>query len=119
MSVASAAREWLDRRGAEVPPALLERMRAAVDTAAGGSVPAVLADASLACLRDALERCDDRAAALHLLAADALVTAACEAEAEAEAAAEATTTGRHGVAALRTLSIDLAPSRLAERLAGA
>jgi hypothetical protein len=44
------------------------------------TLPAVLADAALACLRDAWS-CDDRAAALHLLAADALLTYACEAAA--------------------------------------
>jgi hypothetical protein len=43
------------------------------------AVPAELGAAAIACLREALDRCDERGAALHLLAADALVTAACEA----------------------------------------
>jgi hypothetical protein len=45
--------------------------------------PALLAAAALACLADALGHGDDRAAALHLLAADALLTVACEAAADA------------------------------------
>jgi hypothetical protein len=110
------ARQWLDRRGGDVPPALQQRMLEAVDAGAGESVPAVLADASLACLRDALELCDDRAAALHLLAADALVTAACEAAAEAAAAPDAS---QESSAALDTLCADLTPPRLAQRLADA
>jgi hypothetical protein len=44
-------------------------------------IAAQLGAAALVCLREALDRCDDRAAALHLLAADALMTAACEAAA--------------------------------------
>lgn len=45
-----------------------------------------LADAARLCLRDALTAGDDRAAALHLLAADALLTYACEAAVEDEPA---------------------------------
>jgi hypothetical protein len=45
--------------------------------------PGLLAAAALACLADALGHGDDRVAALHLLAADALLTVACEAAADA------------------------------------
>jgi hypothetical protein len=86
---AAAARSWLEANSAGAPPALLARMLRALDdtertTAAGvGSapegVPGALSAAALTCLREALERCDERHAALHLLAADALITAACEA----------------------------------------
>jgi hypothetical protein len=58
-------------------------MEAAVDgTIDHDTVPAALADAARACLRDALAAGDERAAALHLLAADALITYACEAAAD-------------------------------------
>ena len=46
------------------------------------NVPAALADAARVCMRDALAAGDDRSAALHLLAADALITYACEAAVE-------------------------------------
>ena len=51
------------------------------------SVAASLADAALVCMRDALGAGDDRSAALHLLAADALITYACEAAADGSDAA--------------------------------
>ena len=53
------------------------------------SIAAVLADAARVCLRDALAAGDDRSAALHLLAADALITHACEAAVEDSAAFDA------------------------------
>ncbi|MEX0907263.1 MAG: hypothetical protein WD054_02950, partial [Gemmatimonadota bacterium] len=61
--------------------ALQVRMEEAVrelDTAAGATLPHVLGEAALACLRAVVPHCDDRAAALDLLAADALLTYACE-----------------------------------------
>lgn len=48
---------------------------------------AVLAAAGITCLHAALQHCDDRGAALHLLAADALVTHACSAAAQTSVAA--------------------------------
>ena len=45
------------------------------------TIPGALADAARICLRAALAEGDDREAALHLLAADALITYACEAAA--------------------------------------
>lgn len=81
----SEAAAWLSGRAATAPPALLARMHAALGVAtdpAQQPVPDRLAAAALVCLRDAMESCDERAAALPLLAADALITAACEAAAE-------------------------------------
>lgn len=80
---------------AHVPPALKERMDAAVRrqlAAADGAAalasdavdPALLAEAGLACLEDALAAGDDRRSAFALLAADALITAACAAAATTE-----------------------------------
>jgi hypothetical protein len=68
----------------------LDRAGAGVDAEAEAGfspgVPHWLSAAALASLREALVRCDERPAALHLLAADALITAACEAAASAAAA---------------------------------
>jgi hypothetical protein len=79
-----------------VPPILARGMRAALGTVGGDPAdPRTGLAAAEACLRRALERIDDRAAALDLLAADALLTAACAAAAAAGGvgplAAEATT----------------------------
>jgi hypothetical protein len=109
----SAVLEWLDARGEAVPASLAARMREAVlevereqaaaaerasssaDGAdeslsdperAAGSLPRLLGEAALACARAALPRCDERQAALHLLAADALLTYALEAAADETAA---------------------------------
>jgi hypothetical protein len=105
--VNATAGDWLAARDGTVPPALAARMAAAVDavpTGAGPDVPGRLAHAALDCLRTAFDDCDDRAAALHLLAADALVTAACEAAAQA------------GLATLEELCDALSPQRLAALL---
>lgn len=62
----------------EVPASLEQRMqqaRAAV--APQDTEAATLAAAAIHALQDALQNCDERSAALPLLAADALVTAAC------------------------------------------
>lgn len=77
------ARAWLAMRAGAVPPALEARMESAMDDVIDhDSVPATLADAARECMRDALAAGDDRSAALHLLAADALITYACEAAAD-------------------------------------
>jgi hypothetical protein len=113
MSAHDDARAWLAGRRAGVPPALHARMIAALDEALDDGAPAVpgvpgaLGAAALACLRAALPHCDERAAALHLLAADALITAACEAAAQdADDAAAA-------VRAVRAVCAAYAPARLA------
>jgi hypothetical protein len=57
---------------------------AAIGVTPGTDLPSQLGEAALVCLRAALRRADDRAAALDLLAADALLTYGCEAAAEQE-----------------------------------
>lgn len=107
------ARAWLAARAGAVPPALEARMETAVDevgadgTSNAGDVSQVLGAAGLMAIRGALERCDERAAALHLLAADALVTSACAAAAGA------------GDDALDALCAAFAPERLASLTGGA
>jgi hypothetical protein len=101
---ASAARGWLDARAPGVPPRLLARMRGAVAEAEPApDVPAQLGEAALSCLRSALAHGADRAAALDLLAADALLTYACEAAAEQEPGALARFTADYGASRLATL----------------
>jgi hypothetical protein len=101
--VSAQARAWLALRAGAVPPSLEARMEAAVDAVGDGrSVHRDLADAALRCLLAAARLGDDRGAALHLLAADALITAACEAAAEA------------GPAALEAVRADATPARLAD-----
>jgi electron transfer flavoprotein alpha/beta subunit len=79
--VSSAAQAWLEQWRSAVPPSLAAEVEQAL--AAGGDsasdIVTALSEGALACLRTALHIGDDRAAALHLLAADALITAACEA----------------------------------------
>ncbi|MGH7448341.1 MAG: hypothetical protein ACRELT_12315 [Longimicrobiales bacterium] len=76
-------RAWLALRAGAVPPVLEARMESAIDDVFDHDASAdALADAARSCLRDALAAGDDRAAALHLLAADALITYACEAAAD-------------------------------------
>lgn len=74
---------WLERREPRAPEPLFARMAEALSRCAETDIPAALASAAFACLRRAVERGRDRAAALDLLAADALLTYACEAAAEA------------------------------------
>lgn len=63
-----------------VPASLVDRVGEALDAAGGDPTePATQLRAAAACLRMALQRGDDRAAAFDLLAADALLTSACEA----------------------------------------
>jgi hypothetical protein len=74
-------RVWLAHRAGTVPPSLQAFMESAVDAIPGdddAGAARELAAAALACLHQALRLGDDRAAALPLLAADALMTAACE-----------------------------------------
>ena len=78
---------WLDAREPQPPPELrahidraLER-QVSVEGGAGDPVVTMLAEAALDALGIAVERCDDRAAAHDLLAADALLTYAMEAAA--------------------------------------
>jgi hypothetical protein len=85
-------RAWLHDRQPAPPAALRDRMLhailAVVTTRTGdAAIPTTLAEASLDALRHALVKCDERAAAIDLLAADALLTYAMEAAAEQGGAA--------------------------------
>lgn len=62
-----------------VPASLADRIGEALRAAAGGRAePAAQLRAAVTCLRAALDKGDDRRAALDLLAADALLTSACD-----------------------------------------
>jgi hypothetical protein len=95
-AVAAAAKHWLAGRVQAAPASLVDHMNLAVDAvpaeavagSGGAAVARLLTRASLSCLAEALESCDDRTAALPLLAADALITAACEAAAGVPGALE-------------------------------
>lgn len=75
------ARAWLAMRAGAVPPELEAVMENAVDEVIGENMPIhhALAEAARICLRQVLRNCEQRTAALPLLAADALITYACEA----------------------------------------
>jgi hypothetical protein len=74
---------WLAERTPAAPRALLARMQQALAGSPHAADRATrLGNAALACLREALPKGRDRSAALPLLAADALLTYACEAAAE-------------------------------------
>ena len=75
------ARAWLAVRAGAVPPELEVVMESAVDEVIGEdtALPHALAEAARICLHQVLRNCDHRSAALPLLAADALMTYACEA----------------------------------------
>ncbi|HEX6938366.1 MAG TPA: hypothetical protein VF158_03065 [Longimicrobiales bacterium] len=107
MSAIDAAERWLEARRPEPPPGLRDRMLEAVRAVGGPpradgrdgaaaperrpasvpegvpSVAALLGEAALDRLRVVLAAPSGRDAALDLLAADALLTYACEAAAEA------------------------------------
>ncbi len=108
MSVDERTLDWLERRRPAPPAALFERMAEAV-RAAGAAVegvppiPAALGTAALDRLRAALQAPEGRAAALDLLAADALLTYACEAAAEIGPEALEATTRAFGPDRLATL----------------
>jgi hypothetical protein len=71
------ASAWLESREADVPALLREPLRNAVARMEAVS-PEILLDSAYISLRHAFELGPERAAAPHLLAADALVTWACE-----------------------------------------
>ena len=101
------ARAWLAMRAGAVPPALEARMESAIDDVLEhDTIPGALADAARICLRAALAVGDDREAALHLLAADALITYACEAAANDDGDS------------LRDLAESWSPGSLARLVAG-
>lgn len=94
--MATVGEIWLDQRDADAPEVLRDVMRAALREAEGGGADGTveqLAVAAAFCLRRAVELGASRQGAWPLLAADALLTYACE------AAAEETYRGRTGALA--------------------
>jgi hypothetical protein len=111
----SDAANWLASRAAAAPPALRARISAAMRAAesrvdvgdavrVSPSLPNLLAEAGLERLRYSLRHPQEADAALDLLAADALLTYACEAAAEL------------GEEALARLQTELSPARFAALL---
>ena len=115
------ARAWLDARHPRPPASLRAAMARALDRsaaepagvlssparAAHGSPAGRLAGAALAALREVVGGEGGRASAADLLAADALLTYACEAAAE------------EGPAALEALTVALGPGHFEGLLEGA
>jgi hypothetical protein len=104
-----AAKLWL-KHSSGVPASLSEFMSRALQDAvsddASVSTSEALLLAAMSCLREAVDLCEERQGALPLLAADGLMTAACEAAAQ------------QGAAVLDSLCVRIAPHDL-ETLAGA
>lgn len=110
MDGVAAAISWLEGREQAPPPALRERMREALRSAAAGGgegadgpVEELLARGAFECLAAALAEAHDRSGALHLLAADALLTYAFEAAAERGPEAVMALAERRGAARLALL----------------
>lgn len=103
---ASAARTWLRARSPTAPAPLAGRMEDAVLATAGPTegVAFHLAEAALVCLGSALDAGGSRSAGFDLLAADALLTCACEAAAE------------EGTATIEALTRAYGPARIAQLL---
>ncbi len=92
---------WLVDREPVVPAPLRDRMHEAVWAGrTDDTVSRLLGEAAIACLHDALAAGNDRDAALHLLAADALLTHGAEAAAEAGSDALEAFAARFDAAAL-------------------
>lgn len=100
----TASDAWLTRREAGLPASLAKCMRGYFDRHVSDALPERLAHAGLDALRSALQRPDERASAIDLLAADALLTAAFEAAAE------------EGAAVVDRLAAATAPAAFAELL---
>lgn len=77
-----AAAAWIGARDTDSPAELQRHVRSAIAASPETTVVDTLVSASAACLDSALRLGSDRAAAAELLAADALLTWACEAAAE-------------------------------------
>jgi hypothetical protein len=97
---------WLRARRPAPPERLIRRMEAALTgvEANGADLAGELGEAAVVCLRGALAAGPGRAAALDLLAADALLTYACEAAADG------------GAAGLERFAAAYGPARLARLL---
>ncbi len=86
-AVTEQALAWLDARPEPPPPDLRQRMAEALASVTAETVPGALAEGALACLQTTMAAPQERATALDLLAADALLTYALEAASEISAAA--------------------------------
>jgi hypothetical protein len=104
----NAAANWLCERVGTAPPELLARMLEAVADAPDGPVYAMLGEAALSRLRLVLASGGERAAALDLLAADALLTHALAAAAEDGEATLLEAVAEFGAARCATLLEDAA-----------
>ena len=102
-AVTAEALAWLDARPEPAPPELRQRMAEALAVVTAGTVPGALAEGALACLQATIAAPQERATALDLLAADALLTYALEAAAEIGAAAIREMTAAYGPDALAGL----------------
>ena len=79
----SSAVAWLETHIAEAPAQLRERMQRALANADETKpVAQQLSDAAMSCLSASLSNTGERSCAIDLLAADALLTHACQAAAE-------------------------------------
>lgn len=85
---------WLESRLEESPVALARRTREFLAATGPGPLPERLAQASRLALGQAVARSPDRAAALDLLAADALVTLALAAQVDTDPSRLAEFAGR-------------------------
>ncbi len=99
-NVTAQALAWLDARPEPAPPELRQRMAEALAGVTAGTVPGALAEGALSCLQATMAAPQERATALDLLAADALLTYALEAAAEIGAAAIKEMTATYGPDAL-------------------
>lgn len=97
------AATWLAAQTEGAPETLRARMLDAIASAAGDDVADTLANAALACLQDVMQDPRGPAAALQLLAADALLTHACAAAAEGGEAALLRFTARFDAARFQLL----------------
>ncbi|HEX9105818.1 MAG TPA: hypothetical protein VF832_01285 [Longimicrobiales bacterium] len=101
--VTTLALAWLDARPEPPPADLRARMAEALAGAKAETVPGALAEGALACLQATMAAPQERASALDLLAADALLTYALEAAAEIGAVAIKEMTEAYGPNALAGL----------------
>ncbi|HUP89499.1 MAG TPA: hypothetical protein VM100_09115 [Longimicrobiales bacterium] len=77
------AASWLASRIEQAPVSLRSRMLEAIAQTSERTVHDALSAAAVICLKEAMREPAQRSSAHHLLAADALLTHACEAAAEA------------------------------------
>jgi hypothetical protein len=79
-----SAAAWLRAHVPDTPPALMDAMLAALPSDGGDSIPDALAAGAMRLYAELRAGCAERADALPLLAADALLTHALQAQADAD-----------------------------------